>query len=140
MWCVQLCTQINILCQYIVKRYCKNSSLLLCGANFILVMLSGKKPNPALPAWFYQFQWLIFQCSFEVSRANTLSQKQRIFPRNTSECIWEQVPWPVNFQGWFNPSPFENFQKHLTLFPSEISEKFRDKMKINSASFDPLSS
>jgi hypothetical protein len=57
----------------------------------------------------------------------TLSQKQRIFPRNTSECIWEQVPWPVNFQRRFNPSPFGNFLKLLTILHSEISEKSREE-------------
>jgi hypothetical protein len=58
---------------------------------------------------------------------NTMSQKQRIFPRNISECIWEQVPWPVNFRRGFNPSPFGNFLKHLTLLPLEISEKSKEK-------------
>jgi hypothetical protein len=65
--------------------------------------------------------------------AGTLSQKQRIFPRNTLECIWEQVPWPVNFQSRFNPSPFGNFPKHLTLFPSEISEKSREEKQCHTA-------
>ncbi len=61
---------------------------------------------------------------------STLSQKQRKFPRNTSECIWEQVPGPVNFRRRFNPSPFGNFPKQLTVLPSEISEKFREEKKI----------
>ncbi len=59
-----------------------------------------------------------------------LSQKQRIFPRNTSECIWEQVPWPVNFRRWFNPSPFGNFLKHFTLLLSKISEKSREEKNL----------
>jgi hypothetical protein len=44
---------------------------------------------------------------------STLSQKQRMFLRNASECIWEQVPWPVNFRRRFNPPPSGNFRKHL---------------------------
>ncbi len=71
---------------------------------------------------------------------NTMSQKQRIFPRNISECIWEQVHWPVNFRRRFNPSPFGNFRKYLTLLPSEISEKSRGKTKIILGEFDPLTS
>jgi hypothetical protein len=68
--------------------------------------------------------------------AVALSQKQRIFPRNTSECIWEQVPWLVNFLRQFNPSHFGDFRKDLTLLPSEISEKPRENTKIISAGFD----
>ncbi len=51
---------------------------------------------------------------------STLSQKQRIFPRNTSECIWEQVPWPVNFS--------------LRKFPRNPEKKKKFKL----ASLDPL--
>jgi hypothetical protein len=40
---------------------------------------------------------------------HTLYQKQRIFPRNALECIWEQVPWPINFRRRFDPPPFGNF-------------------------------
>jgi hypothetical protein len=66
------------------------------------------------------------------------SQKQRIFLRNALECIWEQVPWPVNFRRRFNPPLFGNFQKHLTLLPSEISEKSREEIKNFAAGFNPL--
>ncbi len=55
-------------------------------------------------------------------------------------CIWEHVPWPVNFWRRFNPSPFGNFQKHLTLLPSEISEKSWEKTMIISVVFDLLTS
>jgi hypothetical protein len=46
-----------------------------------------------------------------------------------SVCIWEQVPWPVNFRRRFIPPLFGNFLKHLTLLPSEISEKSREEIK-----------
>jgi hypothetical protein len=53
----------------------------------------------------------IFFHSFCLLKIHTLSQKQRIFLRNASKCIWEQVPWPVNFQRLFTPPPFRNFRE-----------------------------
>jgi hypothetical protein len=32
-------------------------------------------------------------CCCPCCSAAALSQKQRIFPSNPSECIWEKVPW-----------------------------------------------
>jgi hypothetical protein len=49
----------------------------------------------------------------------------------------EASPLASKFLRRFNPSPLGNFRKHLTLLPSEISEKSRDKKKIISAGFDP---
>jgi hypothetical protein len=68
---------------------------------------------------------------FQIQKTGStaLSQKQRIFPRNTLECIWEQVPWLVNFRRRFNRFPFGNFLKHLSLLLSEISEKSREEKK-----------
>ncbi len=71
---------------------------------------------------------------------STLSRKQRIFLRNASECIREQVSWPVNFRRRFNPPPSGNFRKHLTNLHSEISKKSREEIKIFSIGFNPLTS
>jgi hypothetical protein len=61
----------------------------------------------------------------------TLSQKQRIFPINASGCIiWEKVTWSVNFRRGFNPPPFGNFRKHLTLLPRKFPRNPEKKQKL----------
>jgi hypothetical protein len=45
-------------------------------------------------------------------------------------------PLAGKFRRQFNPSLSGNFRKDLTLLPSEISEKPKEKTKIISAGFD----
>jgi hypothetical protein len=52
------------------------------------------------------------------------------FFSNPLECIWERVPWQVNFRRRFNPPPFRNIQKHLTYLALEISKKPEKKQKL----------
>jgi hypothetical protein len=113
-----------------------------CVNHFFFPPLGDATPYPAIPRSCGPFHETLSACKPSLHQPvfmySTLSQKQRIFPRNALECIWEQVPWPVNFRRRVNPPPFGNFRKHLTHLPSEISDKSREEMKIFYIGFHQL--